>query len=343
MVSIKNRGAALVTVLVIVVIVMVIIANLTVTNYRMIKRLENRQLIEQATSIAYSAVDFGRAGLATSGATQAFDALTDIWAQPFPKTKVLDDVYMSGYVIDEQSKFNLNDLVNRGVVNKNVLTQFSQLLGYLNLPQSLAYNIAFYIASPVNQNDIMLQYTMGKPAYRPAGRPFVDLSELILVKGTTPEIVQKLAQYTTAIPVNGYGLTAESAESAVNYLQNNLNFGFGQAVNVNTAPAEVIAAKGGISMAIAQRMVSARLSQPFKNSQAVTTFLTQNGVNLNPVGQSAAKNGTQVNTAGLVTSSSYFSIHVTIDDYEDQFRWVAFVYRQNRSGQWPQILWQHPE
>jgi general secretion pathway protein K len=177
----RQHGAALITVLVIVVIVMVIISNLTVTNYRMIKRLENRQLIEQAASIAYSAVDFGRAGLATSGATASVDTLQDIWAQPFPRTKVLDSVFMSGYITDEQSKFNINDLVSKGVVNKNVLNQFTLLLGYLNLPQSLAYNIAFYIASPVNQSDIMMQYTTGKPAYRPGGRPFVDLSELILV------------------------------------------------------------------------------------------------------------------------------------------------------------------
>ena len=340
----KNTGAALITVLVIVVIVMVIVTNLTVTNYRMIKRLENRQLIEQASSISYSAIDFGRAGLATSGATASIDTLQDIWAQPFPKTKVLDDVYMSGYIVDEQSKFNINDLVMNGTVNKNVLNQFSLLLGYLNLPQSLAYNIAFYMASPFNQSDIMMQYTNGKPAYRPGGRPLVDLSELILVKGMTPDIVQKLAQYATAIPVNGMGLSAESSESAATYTKPlNTSFGFGSPVNVNTAPAEVIAAKGGISLGIAQRMVSARLSQAFKTNQAVSTFLQQNGVNMNPVGAGSTQNGMVLNVAGLGVNSTYFTVHVVIDNQQDQLRYVAYVFRQNRSGQWPQILWQHPE
>ncbi len=341
----RNRGAALVTVLVIVFIVMAIVANLTVTNFRMIKRLENRQLIEQATTIAYSAMDFSRAVLATSGATSSTDTLNDVWAKGLPKTLLMDEIYMSGYLQDEQSKFNINDLVASGQVNPNVLNQFTALLGYLNLPQSLAYNIAYYMAAPQFQSDIMQQYIRGKPAYRPAGRPLVDLSELILVKGMTPEINQKLVQYVTAIPVNGYGLTVESMESAA---QNNkqatlpVPTGFGSVVNVNTASAEVIAAKGGIPLNVAQRMISYRNSQPFKTTQDITTFLTTNGVNTSS-NNTPNKNGPTLNISGLGVSSSYFTIHAVVDDQADQFRWVGFVYRQNRSGQWPQILWQHPE
>jgi hypothetical protein len=85
------------------------------------------------------------------------------------------------------------------------------------------------------------------------------------------------------------------------------------------------------------------LSKPFKSAQTVSTFLQQNGVNINPAGNSTPQNGMVLNLAGLGVTASYFTVHVVIDDYEDQFRWVAYVYRQNRSGQWPQILWQHPE
>jgi type II secretory pathway component PulK len=186
----------------------------------------------------------------------------------------------------------------------------------------------------------MQQYTQGKPAYRPAGRPLLDLSELILVKGITPPMVLKMAQYVTAIPVNGAGLMNESANEsspqppvpAANQAQ-----GSGMTVNVNTASAEVIAAKSGIQLPVAQRLLSYRATNAFESTGQIKTFLTQNGV------QDKQANGTPLNLAGLGTTSSYFTIHVQIDVHEDQFRWIALVFRQNRSGQWPQILWQHPE
>lgn len=337
----KYSGAALITVMIVVFIIMAIIAHLTVTNFRTIKRLSNRQLIEQASTIAFSAIDFGRAGLGTSGATASVDTLKDIWAQPLPKTKLLDDIYMSGYVLDEQSKFNLNDLVSNGQVNTNVVTQFSNLLSYINLPPSLAYNIAYYMASPQYQSDIVNQYTMANPPSRPAGRPLVDLSELILVKGITPPIVNKLVQYVTAIPVTNYNYQNESnAESANIPAPQPQTFGFGLFVNVNTASAEVIAAKSGISLAVAQRMLSYRETQSFKSNNDVTTFLTQNGIVAN---QPSNSNGQKLNLSGLGVTSSYFTIHAVVDDQSDQVRWAALVYRQNRSGQWPQILWLHPE
>lgn len=335
----KNRnGAALITVMIVVFIIMAIIANLTVTNFRTIKRLSNRQLIEQASTIAFSAIDFGRAGLATSGATASIDTLKDIWAQPLPKTKLFDDVYMSGNVIDEQSKFNINDLVSTsGQVNQNVLTQFSSLLKYINIPQGLAYAIAYYMAAPQFQSDIMAQYTMSNLPSRPAGRPLMDLSELILIKGVTPEIVNKLTQYITAIPVTNYKFQNESntAESTPN---NTSAMSGGLFVNANTASAEVIAAKSGISLSIAQRMLSYRDIQPFKSSSDITTFLTQNGVS-----QQNSTPGVQLNLAGLGVTSNYFTVHAAVNDQEDKVKWVALVYRQNRSGQWPQILWLHPE
>ena len=188
----KNSGAALITVLVIVFIVMSIITNITVRNYRVIRRLTNDKIMEQCYGILFAAVDFGRAGLATSAATSPTDALTDIWAQPIPKTKLLDDLYMSGYITDEQGKFNINDLVVNGQINQEAVTQFSRLLSYINIPSAIAMSIAYYLASPINQTDIMMPYTNGNPAYRPAGKPLIDLSELLLIKGFQPEWAYKL-------------------------------------------------------------------------------------------------------------------------------------------------------
>ena len=340
----KNKGAALITVLIIVFIVMAIITNITVRNYRVIRRLTNQKVMEQCYGILFAAVDFGRAGLATSAATAATDALTDIWAQPIPKTKIMDDIYMSGYIIDEQGKFNINDLVSNGQVNQTVLNQFSRLLTSLNIPVSMASAIAVYMASPQYQSSITTQYTSGDPAYRPSGKPLVDLSELMLVKGMQPDWAYKLSQYVTAIPVSITGLVAGESAAAAQQQQAAAAkppTGTGTIlVNINTAPAEVIAAKSGIPLPVAQRMATMRDNTVFKSQQDITSFLTSNGIILS---QNSTQGGNTITPGTLTTSSSYFTIHAAVDKGDYEFKWVALVFRANRSGQWPQVLWQHPE
>lgn len=338
----KNQtGAALITVMIVVFIMMAIIAHLTVTNFRTIKRLGNRQLVEQASTIAFSAIDFGRAGLGTSASTSQVDTLKDIWAQPIPKVKLFDDVYMSGNVIDEQSKFNLNDLVNRyGQVNPNVLKQFTNLLTYINLSPDLATAIAYYMAAPQYQGSISTQYSMSNPPSRPAGRPLVDITELMLVKGMDANTLQRMLKYVTVIPVSNFGFASESSvESQPQNNDTSLSFGNGMQVNVNTAMPEVIAAKAGMPVNVAQRMISERQAKSFGSQSDVVTFLAKNGI----MNEKDGPNANKYNLSGLGVTSNYFTIHAVVDDQQDQVKWVALVYRQNRSGQWPQILWRHPE
>ena len=352
----STSGAALITVLIIVFIVMAIVTNLTVKNYRVIRRLTNQKIMIQCRNILDTAVDFGRAGLATSAATAKIDTLTDIWAQPIPKTKIIDDIEMSGYLIDEQGKFNLNDLVSNGQVNQTVLNQFTQLLTYLNIPTAIATNIASYMAAPQYQGDVVQQYTSGNPGYQPSGKPLVDLSELLLVKGVQPEWVFKLSEYVSVIPqsINGQILAAQESgtqqASGVTPTPTPTPSptpstppptGPGTIlVNINTAPAQVIAAKSGIPLPVAQRITTMRTNTPFKSQQDITNYLTSNGIMLS---QSSSNGTTNINPGTLTTQSNYFTIHAMVDKGDYEFKWVALLYRANRSGQWPQILWQHPE
>lgn len=336
----KNQGAALITVLVVIFVVTSIIANIALTNYRSLRRLTNQKIATQANYILTASIDFGRAGLATSGATSAVDSLNDIWAQPIPKTKVVGDMELSGYIVDEQSKFNINDVVNAGHINQNNLNKLVKLFNYLNIPSQAAYNIAYYMASPEAEGaTVANQYTMSIPPYRPAGRPIVDLSELILVKGMEKYWVQKLYNYLTAIPEDlNYlgqftesGLFTESSPPPSPYSPGGSVSSMN--INVNTASAEVIAAISGIPLEVASRMVAIRSETPF-NSTTLNTFLNSNGI--------ISSDLKGIDTSTLTTQSQYFTIHatVTINDYE--FKWVALVNRENRQGQWPKVLWQHP-
>jgi general secretion pathway protein K len=328
----KNKGAALITALIIVFLIMAIISDIMVSNYKTIRRIANQKIQEQAYSILTAAVSFGRAGLATSAITSPIDTLTDIWAQPFPKTKVLENIFMSGYIIDEQSKFNINDLINNGVINNAVLREFQNLLKYLNIPIQIANEIALYITEPIYQKDILNKYTLNNPAYRPAGRPLLDLSELILVKGMRSDWLYKLNNYITAIPKE-YNLN-ESKNDESKLMNPEEIDSNSVTINVNTASAEVIAARLNIPIVIAQRMVTIRINKAFKNNNDVIEFLTTNGVLLND-------NTNKVVLTNITTNSEYFTIHVVVDSGDYNFNAIAFVNRKSRNGQWPIILWQH--
>ncbi len=348
--NMKNKsstGAALITVLLIVFIVMAIITNITVKNYRVIKKLTNQKVETQAYSILFTAVDFARAGLATTGATSKIDTLTDLWAQPIPKTSLLENIDMSGQIFDEQGKFNINDLVQNGNVNTKALNQFMNLLSYLNIPTSIASSIAYYMAAPKYQTDIISQYAMGTPAYRPAGRPLVDLSELILVKGMRADWIYKLSFYLTVIPqpfssyALGYGIESNSKkEDKKNDTPPPITESTGMLVNINTASAEVIAAKSGMPLSIAQRAIATRNDKPFKTNEDIKKFLLNNGIILST---DSKQDNAKVNSDTLTTQSSYFTVHAVVDSGNYQFKWVALIYRRDRNGPWPQILWQHPE
>jgi type II secretory pathway component PulK len=365
----KNRqqGVALITVLIIVFITMAIITSITVINFRTISKLSHQKVRQQAFSALAIGVDFARAGLATSATTSQVDALTDIWANPLPQTKVVGDMEMGGYIIDTESKFNVNNLISStGNINQNALAQLANLLQMLNIPQWLAYSIAMYIASPPYEAGIMNQYTGAIPAYRPAGRPLIDLSELLYVKGMQQNWLVKLSKYIDVIPKstnfvqsnnsnnnnqqnqNG-GNNSNSSQPSSNSPNSNNNqnnstsqnqnptySGQQTQVNVNTASAEVIAAVSGMPLPIAQRLVVMRAEKPFSSTSEIQSFLASSGI----IMSSSSNN---INLNNLSVASTYFTVHViaTLSSYE--FKWVALLYRPSRNGQWPQVLWQHPE
>jgi len=342
----KQHGAALITVMLIVFIVMSLVTDITVTNYRTIKKLINLRNTAQSFAMLSGTIDFGRAGLATSGATSKIDTLQDVWAEPFPKVQVLDNIDISGYITDENSKFNINDLISNGNINKLGISQLARLFNFLNVPQNLATSIAYYITSPSNQSSILNDYVNGTPAYMPSGRQITDLSELLLVKGMTSDILTKIYPYITAIS-NNYGIwyQTESASIAPTTSTGDaiITNSYGTSINVNTSTAEVIAAKTNIDLGIAQRLVTIRDQTPFTSTQDIISFLTKNGVNFDVSQNTDPYSVDTPTTAAIDVKSFYFTIHVLAENDDRREKLVALTYRANRQGQWPIILWQHSE
>lgn len=117
-------------------------------------------------------------------------------------------------------------------------------------------------------------YSRHKPAYRTANRGFVDVSELKLVRGVDDEVFEKLRPFITVLPA-------------------------ATAINVNTAPLEVLMSLGpALDRATANMIIAARKVRPLRSVaefRALPMLL-----------------GRPLVSQGLTVSSDFFSLEMDI-------------------------------
>lgn len=172
-----------------------------------------------------------------------YDSLTDLWAFPIQQYTIGDGL-LSAQIEDEQGKLNLNDLAVSGVpaAKKIKVLRFKRLFELLQLNPDLVDAIVDWVDTddvPEPAGAETLYYQSLRPAYRAANGPFQTVRELKLIKGMTPEIVEKLVRYVTIYPAEG--------ESKV---------------NINTADSLVIQALDpDVTQSMAAEIIQAR---PFK-------------------------------------------------------------------------------
>jgi len=142
---------------------------------------------------------------------EKFDALTDIWAMPIKNYQIGDGI-LTAQIEDEQGKLNLNDLaVNAGdeLKQREKVRRVRRLFEVLQLNPTLVDALIDWM----DQDDVpqpsgaeSVYYQSQKPPYRAANGPLPALGELRLVKGFTPEIIDRIARYVTVYPMDGGGV-----------------------------------------------------------------------------------------------------------------------------------------
>ncbi|WP_249341427.1 type II secretion system minor pseudopilin GspK [Sphingomonas sp. 3P27F8] len=206
----RERGAALLTVLLLVAVIAVMAAT-GLEKLRLATRLgSNAIALDQARAYA-QAVE----ALATTRVTALLkqDAtrvtLAGGWsgrpfALPVPEGTAV------AIVTDGGNCFNLNSLVTpepdgRYIANPSTVEQFGRLLRLLNLSNSAA--IAAAAADWIDSDDTPLPggaedpaYLGGQPAYRTAGTLMADPSELRAVAGVSAEAYARLRPWICTIP-----------------------------------------------------------------------------------------------------------------------------------------------
>ncbi|MGD8591151.1 MAG: type II secretion system minor pseudopilin GspK, partial [Chromatiales bacterium] len=143
---------------------------------------------------------------------ETYDALNEDWAKELPVT-VVEEGQVYAKTSDLQGRFNLNNLYRRNTIESETEVQdeiqqqlelFQRLLVLLELDPAIAQATSDWL-----DQDIQLLFPDGAEdneylgltaPYRTANNLMVDVSELKLVKGVTPEAYEKLMPYVTVLP-----------------------------------------------------------------------------------------------------------------------------------------------
>src|SRR5262245_8158237 len=176
---------------------------------------------------------------------QFYDGPTDLWAFPIEKYAIGDGL-MTAKIEDERGKLNLNDLANTDPnARKGKILRFKRLFHLLQINPDLVDAIVDWVDAddiPEPAGAESNYYQSLRPPYRAANAPLQTLREIRLIKGMTPDIMEKLLQYVTVYPQDG-----------------------ASKVNVNTADSFVLQALDpGITESMAAEIIQAR---PFKKTQ----------------------------------------------------------------------------
>jgi len=298
-----QRGAALLIAMIIVTLVATLAAAMTWRQYRAVQIESGERARAQAGWILIGALDWARLILREDAASNLsktnWDHLGEVWAVPLAEARLSTflaaaggatapddnggpDAFLSGNIEDAQSRYNLYHLLGGKqvpVAERNTLVRLCATIG---APSSTADAIisqlrAAYASTP--QSDAPL--------------PPKDADQLVWL-GVEPQVEARLAPFVMLLPTPTPVVTP---------------------VNLNTAPAEVIAALfDGVDLGAAQRLVQGRRNAPLASPQDASRYFPQ---------------GVKISGERASVNSSYFIVTGRLRLDEHVFVQRSLVQRSN--------------
>lgn len=255
-----QRGAALLTAMIIVTLVSTLAAGMIWQQWRAVQVESAERARAQSAWVLLGALDFAKLILiedlkSTNG--RNFTALTEPWATPLAEARIstflavdksnADDgpeAFLSGYIVDAQSRYNLANLVAAAVdktpatVAPAELKTLERLCDFVGVDKGVASRIATGLQDAIRS-------TTGSSGA--AAAPLMPQTvEQLTWLGIDNASVQALLPYVT--------LLQTPAQTPV------------PAINVNTASQQVLAAViEGLDLGTAERLVQTRQRTPFKS------------------------------------------------------------------------------
>ena len=288
----RQRGVAVITALLLTTLAITIVASLFWEQQVQVRSMENQRLHLQTKWILHGALDWASLVLKQDGwDNRDATTLKSVWNTPLAETRLdqyierervqneVFDATLSGHIVDATSRLNLRNLAFNNAPAPLYVAIYKRLLESLHLDPSLAVSTAKAFAASMPAQAVVAQggaspggTTSGTGAGTGSGSgagtgagatavgssspaatlTFERLDDLLAIDGYTPEIIAKLHDFVIVLP-----------EPTL--------------VNVNTAPAEVLAALvENYSVAQANALVSARERIPyFHKGEFGSQFITQ--------------------------------------------------------------------
>ncbi len=263
----RQRGAALLTAMVIVALVATLASAMIWQQWRAVQVESAERGRIQAQWILAGAVDWARLILREDArGKKPIDHLGEPWATPLAEAKLssflaadrdnTDDgieAFLSGGISDAQARYNLRNLIQtdakKAAAEAKVL---ARLLESVDADPALAATLSASLQRalpPAPSASGTATVDIPTPTIDPRA-PLVPMRlEQMRWLGIDAATLSKLEPYVTWLPLP-------------------------TKVNLNTAPREVIAAViEGLDLGSADRLVSARQTNPFENMAAVTRLL----------------------------------------------------------------------
>jgi general secretion pathway protein K len=247
----KQRGVAVIMALLLTTLAITIVASLFWQQQVQVRTIENQRLQLQKQWILRGALDWAGLILREDAKYSSVDTLDEPWAVPLAETRLdqyvengrddadAADATLSGSISDAQARYNLTNLYTNGKIDPVEVAAFEQMLNNAHIDPALAQATADQMAAaqkippagtanPVNQSG-------------PLPMNLTQLDDLLAVPGFTPEMLDKLKNFVIFLPR-------------------------ATPVNVNTAPAEVLAARiDGLTLSDAATLVENRKKASFRD------------------------------------------------------------------------------
>lgn len=253
----NEQGIALITAIFVVALASIAAAALLASTEIAVRRMENLQDSEAAWWYAQGLEAWVPLLLQREQKAQQSpeDSLDQPWAQPLAYLP-FDRGGVSGRLEDLEGRFNLNNLATNNAGDRRF---YMQQLEHLveSLPGVDPFSTGDLAPAVRDWLDPDSQlagpggaetqdYLSMDPAYRAANRPMVSASELLAVKGMTPQLYDALRPYVWALPE------------------------VGTKINVNTAPAPVLLSLAGSGPVTGlSEFLKQRVRQPLHSAQDI--------------------------------------------------------------------------
>ena len=249
--SFEDRGFALVIVLFMVALITLLVLRFVTQSRETLREAEVFRNQTQAYYLARASIEAGKvllvsSTLAAQQSGQNYTALTQPWATPIINYPVGHHGFLSGRIVDESSKLDINLLgQNQFGGTSQTQIQFERLFSLVGANPGLIPAIIQWVTPLPTGSAGGGPYQSMIPPYRPRGGPIGALSELHQVAGMTEAQYQALEPYITASS--------------------------GGQVNVNTASAIVLESLDpGLSPAMANQIIQGR---PYTSLSALSSVL----------------------------------------------------------------------